>query len=166
MDFSAGHRLYPLIQDLQPDLAPKITDMLLELDNSEPAVPIPDQEPMTFSYLASLSPKDRDQILGWHLYSPILGQQPDLAPKITGMLLQLEDRTILKLLESPESLHAKVKKVVSVLHDVWAQETAKKNQGNEGELLQIGTDCTEHYLNSKTIPQEILRPPLTQTAQG
>ncbi|KAJ8345100.1 hypothetical protein SKAU_G00292930 [Synaphobranchus kaupii] len=74
----------------------------------QPAVPVPDQEPLTVSHLANLSPEDREQILGQHLYSLILGQLPDLARKITGTLLQLEDSKILKLLEAPESLHTKV----------------------------------------------------------
>ena len=32
---SAGERLFPLIQNMHPSLAGKITGMLLEIDNSE-----------------------------------------------------------------------------------------------------------------------------------
>jgi polyadenylate-binding protein len=30
-----GERLFPLIQSIQPELADEITDMLLEIDNTE-----------------------------------------------------------------------------------------------------------------------------------
>jgi polyadenylate-binding protein len=41
--------------------------------------------------------------------------QPDLAAKITGMLLEMDNSELLLLLESPESLVAKVEEAVEVL---------------------------------------------------
>lgn len=41
--------------------------------------------------------------------------QPDLASKITGMLLEMDNSELLLLLESPESLAAKVGEAVQVL---------------------------------------------------
>lgn len=41
--------------------------------------------------------------------------QPDLAAKITGMLLEMDNSELLLLLESPESLAAKVEEAVQVL---------------------------------------------------
>ena len=41
--------------------------------------------------------------------------QPDLGGKITGMLLEMDNSELLLLLESPESLSAKVEKAVEVL---------------------------------------------------
>lgn len=41
--------------------------------------------------------------------------QPDLAGKITGMLLEMDNSELLLLLESPESLSARVEKAVEVL---------------------------------------------------
>jgi len=41
--------------------------------------------------------------------------QPDLAAKITGMLLEMDNSELLLLLESPESLVAKVEEAVHVL---------------------------------------------------
>lgn len=41
--------------------------------------------------------------------------QPDLAAKITGMLLEMDNSELLVLLDSAESLAAKVKEAVEVL---------------------------------------------------
>lgn len=41
--------------------------------------------------------------------------QPDLAAKITGMLLEMDNSELLLLLESPESLVTKVEEAVQVL---------------------------------------------------
>lgn len=41
--------------------------------------------------------------------------QPDLAAKITGMLLEMDNSELLVLLDSPESLVAKVEEAVQVL---------------------------------------------------
>lgn len=42
--------------------------------------------------------------------------QPDLVAKITGMLLEMDNLELLLLLESPESLAAKVEEAVQVLN--------------------------------------------------
>lgn len=41
--------------------------------------------------------------------------QPDLAAKITGMLLEMDNSELLLLLESPDSLVTKVEEAVQVL---------------------------------------------------
>lgn len=41
--------------------------------------------------------------------------QPDLVAKITGMLLEMDNSELLVLLDSPESLAAKVEEAVQVL---------------------------------------------------
>jgi hypothetical protein len=47
-------------------------------------------------------------MLGERLFPLIQGMQPDLAGKITGMLLEIDNTELLHMLESRESLKAKV----------------------------------------------------------
>lgn len=65
--------------------------------------------------LSSLSSSDQKQVLGEHLFLRIKDIQPDLAGKITGMLLEIDNAEILHMLESPDSLKAKIAEAVEVL---------------------------------------------------
>jgi polyadenylate-binding protein len=64
--------------------------------------------------LASASVEEQKTILGEQLYPLIVRREPDLAGKITGMILELDNTEILHLLESPESLDEKVRAYVCV----------------------------------------------------
>ncbi|PRQ43716.1 putative polyadenylate binding protein [Rosa chinensis] len=70
---------------------------------------------MLSSMLAAASPEQQKQILGERLFPLVLKHKPDLASKITGMLLEMDNSELLLLLESPESLAAKVGEAVQVL---------------------------------------------------
>ncbi|KAL8504979.1 hypothetical protein ACS0TY_016252 [Phlomoides rotata] len=65
--------------------------------------------------LAEASPEQQKHILGERLYPLVAHRQPDLAAKITGMLLEMDNSELLVLLDSPESLAAKVEEAVQVL---------------------------------------------------
>jgi polyadenylate-binding protein len=67
------------------------------------------------SHLANMSPRSQKQTLGDHLYPMVHSNQPELASKITGMLLEMENSDILHLLESQEALAAKISEAVIVL---------------------------------------------------
>ncbi|CDP15322.1 unnamed protein product [Coffea canephora] len=70
---------------------------------------------MLSSMLAAASPENRKQILGERLFPLVNQHKPDLAAKVTGMLLEMDNSELLLLLESPESLAAKVEEAVEVL---------------------------------------------------
>lgn len=70
---------------------------------------------MLSSMLAAASPEQQKQILGERLFPLVHKHKPDLASKITGMLLEMDNSELLLLLESPESLAAKVGEAVQVL---------------------------------------------------
>ncbi|GER43452.1 polyadenylate-binding protein [Striga asiatica] len=70
---------------------------------------------MLSNLLASASPEQQKHILGEHLYPLVAHHQPDLAAKITGMILEMENSELLLLLNSPKALAAKVQEGVEVL---------------------------------------------------
>jgi polyadenylate-binding protein len=56
-------------------------------------------------------------MLGEVLYMRIAPSQPELAGKITGMLLEMDNNELLLLLESVDILNAKVTEALVVLHE-------------------------------------------------
>lgn len=72
-------------------------------------------ESLTASALASATPEMQKNMIGERLYPLIHSSQPDLAGKITGMLLEMDNSELLHLLESPEALGAKITEALQVL---------------------------------------------------
>ncbi|PKA51117.1 putative polyadenylate-binding protein [Apostasia shenzhenica] len=71
---------------------------------------------MLSSMLAAAPPQQQKQMLGERLFPLVQKLKADLAAKITGMLLEMDNTELLLLLESPESLAAKVEEAVQVLN--------------------------------------------------
>jgi polyadenylate-binding protein len=75
----------------------------------QPAVLIQGQEPLTASMLAAAPPQEQKQMLGERIFPLIQSMYPDLAGKITGMLLEIDNSELVHMLEHQESLKGKVK---------------------------------------------------------
>ena len=58
--------------------------------------------------LAAAPPQEQKQMLGERLFPLIQRMYPDLAGKITGMLLEIDNSELLHMLEHHESLKPKV----------------------------------------------------------
>lgn len=87
---------------------------------------------LTAATLASAAPEDQKQMLGEAMYPKIFELQPQLAGKITGMLLEMDNSELLNLLEDESALGAKVDEALSVLKDYQDKEEAPE-QGTEEE---------------------------------
>ncbi|CAF5130484.1 unnamed protein product [Rotaria sp. Silwood1] len=61
-------------------------------------------------------------MLGERLFPLIQQMQPELAGKITGMLLEIDNTELLHMLESRESLKAKVEEAIAVLQAHQAKQ--------------------------------------------
>ncbi|KMZ68991.1 putative Polyadenylate-binding protein [Zostera marina] len=74
------------------------------------------------SSLANAPPAQQRMMLGETLY-PLVGQiEQDMASKVTGMLLEMDQTEVLHLLESPEALKAKVSEAMEVLRNLAPQQ--------------------------------------------
>ncbi|KAM5220705.1 polyadenylate-binding protein 1-like isoform 2-T2 [Hipposideros larvatus] len=93
----------------------------------ESAVCVPGQEPLSASMLAAAPLHEQKQMIGERLYPLIYDVHTQLAGKITGMLLEIDNSELLLMLESPESLNAKVEEALVVLQAHQAMEQTTVN---------------------------------------
>jgi len=75
-------------------------------------------EPLTAAALAAAPPGMQKQMLGEKLFPRISRFQPELAGKITGMMLEMDNSELLMLLESDMQLKAKVEEAMKVLESL------------------------------------------------
>ncbi|XP_020500717.1 polyadenylate-binding protein 4 isoform X2 [Labrus bergylta] len=96
---------------------------------AQPAVHVQGQEPLTASMLAAAPPQEQKQMLGERLFPLIQSMHANLAGKITGMLLEIDNSELLHMLESHESLRSKVEEAVAVLQAHQAKKDATQKVG-------------------------------------
>ena len=82
-------------------------------------------EPLTAAALANASEDQQKNMIGERLYPLIHAAKPELAGKITGMLLEMDNPELLHLLESPDALQAKIQEALQVLE---AHQQAQQQQ--------------------------------------
>ncbi|RZF47231.1 hypothetical protein LSTR_LSTR004940 [Laodelphax striatellus] len=99
---------------------------IAEQPPQQQAVLVQGQEPLTASMLSNANATDQKQMLGERLFPVIHRMYPDLAGKITGMLLEIDNTELLHMLEHHESLQAKVEEAVAVLQAHQAKQAASQ----------------------------------------
>jgi polyadenylate-binding protein len=87
---------------------------MLPQQQAEVVMPAPN-EPLTIKALAAAPEEMRKQMIGERLFPLIKVEQPQLAGKITGMLLEMDNGELIHLLESQAALHEKIQEAMQVL---------------------------------------------------
>jgi len=77
-------------------------------------MPLP-SEPLTIKALAAAPEEMRKQMIGERLFPLIKMQEAQLAGKITGMLLEMDNGELIHLLESHQALQEKIQEALQVL---------------------------------------------------
>ncbi|XP_047467449.1 polyadenylate-binding protein 4 [Mugil cephalus] len=108
---------------------PQVQVQPIALQQTQPAVHVQGQEPLTASMLAAAPPQEQKQMLGERLFPLIQAMHANLAGKITGMLLEIDNSELLHMLESHESLRSKVEEAVAVLQAHQAKKDATQKVG-------------------------------------
>merc|ERR1719329_1902410 len=71
--------------------------------------------PLNAAALAAAPPAVQKQMIGEKLFPQIAKINPDMAGKITGMMLEMDNSELIMLLESEQQLRSKVNEAVTVL---------------------------------------------------
>ncbi|GAW10121.1 polyadenylate binding protein [Lentinula edodes] len=109
-------------QGLQPQGQPQGYKLNPQTRNAPGQAPVPEIPPFNTAVLANSSPMEQKQMLGEQIYMRIAGTQPELAGKITGMLLEMDNTELLQLLESQEAMNNKVQEALVVLQEYSKDE--------------------------------------------
>jgi len=88
--------------------------------------------PSSLANLSQVSPSQQKQILGEAIYPKIQAQQPELAGKITGMLLEMDNSELLTLIDDDNALRAKVDEALSVYDDYMKNRAGGADPGATG----------------------------------
>merc|ERR1719272_647493 len=71
--------------------------------------------PLNASALAAAPPAVQKQMIGEKLYPAIAKHHPEMAGKVTGMMLEMDNSELLMLLESEPQMRAKINEALLVL---------------------------------------------------
>uniref|UniRef100_T1IF76 PABC domain-containing protein n=1 Tax=Rhodnius prolixus TaxID=13249 RepID=T1IF76_RHOPR len=111
-----GEELFYKVSDIESDLCAKITGMLLELDTNTIKQLLGDEELLCKAiikakkeYVEYTNQTKKREELGEKLYDLVCEKfRPEIASRLTGMLLELEPDLVQKLLKSPKELEEKL----------------------------------------------------------
>jgi polyadenylate-binding protein len=98
---------------------------------------------LTAAALASAPPEVQKQMLGERIYPLVYNKEPEQAPKITGMLLEMDSGELLHLLESPQQLQEKIAEASHVLKQHQLSETGDATQPHMQESHPVAAATVE-----------------------
>lgn len=87
--------------------------------------------------LANANAEQQRTMLGESLYPLVDQLEHDMAAKVTGMLLEMDQTEVLHLLESPEALKAKVAEAMEVLRNVAQQQQSSGGPADQLASLSL-----------------------------
>lgn len=87
--------------------------------------------PALATALANATPEHQRTMLGENLYPLVDQLEHEMAAKVTGMLLEMDQTEVLHLIESPEALKAKVAEAMEVLRTVSQQQQQQANNASD-----------------------------------
>merc|ERR1719350_2587831 len=99
----------------RPPMGPQGPQGAMPQTQPQPQPQAPAGGPLSAAALAAAPPSVQKQMLGEKLYPLISKFQPELAGKITGMMLEMDNSELLMLLESDQQLTSKVDEALRVL---------------------------------------------------
>ncbi len=108
--------------------------------------------PSTIEMLATVTPTQRRNIFGERLYPKVAARNSTLAPKITGMFLELSDVQILYLLDRPDTLTQRVREAEDVLreHEQWIAAVNAQSELEDSEAVQAAMCAASNGGSSAT----------------
>lgn len=115
---------YKYTQNVRNQPQPSTSRGTTTITIAQPALRMQGHEPLTASVLAAAPSHEQKQMIGERLFPLIQRMYPDMAGKITGMLLEIDNSELLHMLEHNESLKAKVEEAVAVLQAHQAKQHA------------------------------------------
>merc|ERR1719277_1917486 len=90
--------------------------MPMNQSQMRPQAPMPGPKaPLTAAALAAAPAGVQKQMLGEKIFPIVSKYQPELAGKITGMMLEMENSELLILLESEQQMKGKIDEAMRVL---------------------------------------------------
>ncbi|KAL3423778.1 Polyadenylate-binding protein, cytoplasmic and nuclear 2 [Phlyctema vagabunda] len=89
--------------------------------------------------LANVAPTQQKQLLGEALFPKIQAMQPELAGKITGMLLEMDNQELVNLVEDESALRAKVDEALTV-YDEYVKNKGGDDEAPEAEKAEEKTE--------------------------
>ncbi|RWR77576.1 polyadenylate-binding protein 2 [Cinnamomum micranthum f. kanehirae] len=129
---------YPPGRNMPEGPMPGVAGGMLSVPYDMGGMPVREPQPIPIgalaSALANATPEQQRTMLGESLYPLVDAIEHDMAAKVTGMLLEMDQTEVLHLLESPEALKAKVAEAMDVLRNV-AQQQQQQQAGSPADQL-------------------------------